>query len=98
MKTVPTMTAPTGGHALPADGGPVADDRATVLDTVRIQHPDCPKGMLINASEFDPKVHKRYGKAAAAEEGADDSMIGTGDGTGADAPRAPKAKKGGKGK
>lgn len=29
--------------------------------TVRIQHPDVPGGMVINAREFDPAVHQRFG-------------------------------------
>lgn len=32
--------------------------------TVRIQHPDVPGGMVINARDFDPELHQRFGAAA----------------------------------
>lgn len=70
MRTVETMTAPKGGFPLPEDGGPQADDRVRVLDTVLIEQEDCPAGMRINASDFDPAKHKEFGRAKAGKKGA----------------------------
>jgi hypothetical protein len=42
------------------------------IPTVRIQHPDVPGGLVINARDFDPAVHQRFG--AAADEGGLDRL------------------------
>ncbi len=40
-------------------------------DTVRIQDPDYPDGILINAADFDPARHTRF--AGVDEEGGENS-------------------------
>lgn len=42
-------------------------------DTVRIQDPDYPDGILINATDFDPAQHTPFGEGAEEEaDGSDD--------------------------
>lgn len=38
------------------------------IATVRIEHPDCPGGMVINAADFDAKKHKRFKAKAEKPE------------------------------
>lgn len=38
------------------------------IATVRIEHPDCPGGMVINAADFDAKKHKRFKAKGAKDE------------------------------
>lgn len=37
------------------------------LPTIRIKHDGFPDGILINKSEFDPKVHTEFGKSHAKQ-------------------------------
>lgn len=38
------------------------------VPTVHIKHPDLPDGALINASDFDPAVHKLFDAPAAPQQ------------------------------
>lgn len=43
----------------------------TPLPTIRIKHDGFPDGLLINKSEFDPKVHTEFGRTGAKKSESD---------------------------
>lgn len=59
-RIVETMVVPKGGYPLPEDGGPIADDRVQILDTVRIKDPDVEGGILINKSAYNADEHELF--------------------------------------